>query len=1831
MADRMIQDFATLGDAHDDDLLLVSSDEETYNIKVKTLKDAVKGDADRAEAAAVAAKNAANAAKQDAETAISTADDARTKAAAAQQAAEDAADDADKAEIAATNASRAATASASSASAAEASARQAQNSAAQASDDMGTALEQIEEIRNQTQDVSIEAADLGLTQDDDGYVYPTYKGVASDTGIKLVASGGGGGSTGPAISVRAVGGTTLRVMAGEDAVLQFRFLSVEEGEDIGADPGTAELYVGSGASRVLKETKSVPQGVNSWNVTKYLASSGSTSFRVAVTDSAGQKSAVVFTVQVINIRHTDSVDESIPITGDYVYSFIAYGAVAKTLHVEVDGTEIITEALSAATGRRSSVTIPAQEHGSRLVRTWLTASIDGMEVSGPVLTHDLIWLTPGAATPVIVSNFTQDTAVEGETIEIPHIVYDPSNPEPTVEYYVNDMNTPVKTMTPGRTWQTWTVTDYPAGENVFKIKCGITEKVFNVTVSASQSTVRVKTDGALLMLSASGRSNSEEKTTVAKWPSKIGNIVGTLSGFQWGSNGWMGRFLRVNGAARVNIPLKIFGQDFRPYGRTIEIEAVFSDVQDKNAAAITCMNDGKGIEITPHTATLATQSKSTSTVYGDGQRLRIAFAIEKSTDGRNIHTYINGFGYGYEKYSENDNFAQNNPVDLVIGSDYCTVDVYSVNVYDHCLTQQEIEDNYAASRDTNAERDAIVALNNVYNETGEISLQSVLKLYPAMLLVGPELPLFKADTDPEKGGHKMYVDVTFYNPDKPEKNFICKHCEIKIQGTSSEFYRIKNYKIKLPNGYVLMDGVEEKTFCLKANYMDSSGKRNTGSANFINGLYNELTPGQQANELCRTTVQGYSMVLFYAPTEDDTPEFAGLYDFNLDKGSTDSLGFTDPDRHQCWELKDNQAPLCLFQTADFSNWENAFEARYPDGCTDTSALQRLVTWIVSCRGNPAKFKAEAYKHFNLHFLCTYPAIAEVITDMDGLAKNMHIACWNVGDENEIWYPIFYDIDSIIMLDNEGHRKFDPGYEFFDDYGTSGTVFNGSDSLLWQLVMDKDVFFDNVAAEYRRMRGGKLTLENLMAAYHADKLDDCAALYNTDGEYKYFNDPTYAYAYQGPGDALFYWWLSESLACFDSKYDANPFTSKYINMRLYVPKDSVPALTLKRATRGYLAAKFGDYSAKIRAEESGKAYTVYAPEASFSDSTEWKLRDAVTNIFGADWITSLGDLSPCYPAHVDITDAIRLADLIIGSAAQGYTNSNLTSLEIGSKPALLHVNVQNCPNLTGELDLSGCQNIRQVLAGGSGLQSVKLPVGGYIDTLQIDEPTTLIICQHSSLTTLDIKSYAKLSTLWVDDASPNVDWLSIVQNAPSLRNIRLKGINWNLDDASLLLALMQKKGIEDNGLDAEVATLTGTVNITRAGRRQVERIRAAFGKDLTINVTTLLEPFTVTFANTDGTTLNEQQVDYGESAVEPIAAGLISTPKQASDPGTDYTFSGWYGSYENVTSDVTIVAMYTSTARTFKVEWYVGATVQQTDIVYYGESSEWRGDVPSLSLAGKYTLFDKWDKSGENITEDTKIYALFHQSDMYPEYKAFALCNPAELHRMIQTGVYRSTDTTDENQWKTGNDIPLTLLTGENITMRLAAFNYMDKADGTGKAAVSLTMKDVLNQGRAWGSNVNDGGFPASSICAWLENVFFQQHLPWAWRQIIVPVIRRSSIGGGTVNNNDPYKIVQCKCNVYLHSYGEVFGGSSDTPYNYECGDTYVNESGVTVGRGLPIYSGNGARIKKLNNGAGQAKEWWTCSPDPSSGSSARGVAPYGAAGSNYVNSGYGVAASFSIE
>lgn len=92
-----------------------------------------------------------------------------------------------------------------------------------------------------------------------------------------------------------------------------------------------------------------------------------------------------------------------------------------------------------------------------------------------------------------------------------------------------------------------------------------------------------------------------------------------------------------------------------------------------------------------------------------------------------------------------------------------------------------------------------------------------------------------------------------------------------------------------------------------------------------------------------------------------------------------------------------------------------------------------------------KFVNELAKHFDIEYLATYFVITEVLECYDSRGKNCMMASWGpqtpTGDY--IWYPIFYDMDTQLGINNTGIPSFSYNVDATDDGN-----FSTSDSLLW---------------------------------------------------------------------------------------------------------------------------------------------------------------------------------------------------------------------------------------------------------------------------------------------------------------------------------------------------------------------------------------------------------------------------------------------------------------------------------------------------------------------------------------------------------------------------------------------------------------------------------------------------------------------------------------------------------------------------------------------------------------------------------------------------------------
>ena len=122
---------------------------------------------------------------------------------------------------------------------------------------------------------------------------------------------------------------------------------------------------------------------------------------------------------------------------------------------------------------------------------------------------------------------------------------------------------------------------------------------------------------------------------------------------------------------------------------------------------------------------------------------------------------------------------------------------------------------------------------------------------------------------------------------------------------------------------------------------------------------------------------------------------------------------------------------------------NADKSNYWIGITVTYKGKSYKYDTKEYRGD--KFINELTDHFDLEYMATYFVMTEVFECYDSRGKNCMMASWGPqksGGEY-IWYPIFYDIDTQLGVNNTGI----PSFEYNVDATEDGN-YSTSDSVLW---------------------------------------------------------------------------------------------------------------------------------------------------------------------------------------------------------------------------------------------------------------------------------------------------------------------------------------------------------------------------------------------------------------------------------------------------------------------------------------------------------------------------------------------------------------------------------------------------------------------------------------------------------------------------------------------------------------------------------------------------------------------------------------------------------------
>ena len=452
--------------------------------------------------------------------------------------------------------------------------------------------------------------------------------------------------------------------------------------------------------------------------------------------------------------------------------------------------------------------------------------------------------------------------------------------------------------------------------------------------------------------------------------------------------------------------------------------------------------------------------------------------------------------------------------------------------------------------------------------------------------------------------------------------------------------------------------------------------------------------------------------------------------------------------------------------------------------------------------------------------------------------------------NYKYYPIFYDNDSVLGLNNTGYLMYGPNTESTDTVG-SGYAFNGADSVLWVNLATE--FNKEIAEVYALLRKNGLTYDK--AIYYFNDSQSSAwseSVYNMDAKFKYVepatigyidfskkdndgkagvnvHDSYYLFECQGSRATHRSWWLSNRLNYMDSRYDTGEYHDSYALFRIYTNLaegtynkvvEPDPTFYITPYTDMYLRIKFGSRYGVVRANKN-VTYMV-------NSGTDDKYNDTETMVYGASNILSYGDLTAKYVKLCNVGPSSRITDLILGHDAP-YFNDNLTNLSFNpSNTALKKVDVRNCRQLNTLVNLNSLTSIEEFLATNTSLASIDFSTDG-VNIKKIEYPKSLgsmklVNMPYISNSGITFESYNNLRSVWIENC-PNMNSWQIISNILNtannvLGNVRLTDVKWNIQTNTaftLWTKLLSLGGMDEYGASNSytVPYITGKVNLSQS--------------------------------------------------------------------------------------------------------------------------------------------------------------------------------------------------------------------------------------------------------------------------------------------------------------------------------------------------------------------------------------------------------------------------------
>lgn len=488
---------------------------------------------------------------------------------------------------------------------------------------------------------------------------------------------------------------------------------------------------------------------------------------------------------------------------------------------------------------------------------------------------------------------------------------------------------------------------------------------------------------------------------------------------------------------------------------------------------------------------------------------------------------------------------------------------------------------------------------------------------------------------------------------------------------------------------------------------------------------------------------------------------------------------------------------------------------------------------------------------------------ETLGSSDTRAKNVYYTVRTKEDPMTFFWD---DTDTIGPFTNQGQDKKPYWCEVGDRYDNGQSVWNGEQNRFFNLV--ESAFKEDIPQEMR----------NMLAAM--EELGGSKAQNSTERLYAFFHKYYFSQAQEYFPEALYNEAAKVLYEKAKIKYDNGSYSNDTdpITQSLGSYYSGWKRWIKKRIQ--YIQSKYsyGDYSAS-----GGDTITVRAAGADISYEITpaiWMYPNVATGtsivrgertapgekcviviellgtgdqqnaIKGVHYLRSIGQWHDKNVTGTMNVKGRMLRELTLGHESEDIKIS-ISALTVSDTPSLQVLDVRRIGTLTGVLALETCTHLKELLAKGTAMTNIKLPVGGPLEKIEYPATAQYVTLRNFPLLKnegVDISECLGAVTDFYVSECPQLKVMELLQNmlnteGHALKRVRATGFDEEYDNGDVLMALSKLtdgsySGLTSEGLEQDgMPVLQGKMKVNAfVYEEDLEKLKNKFQDHLEIDVT-----------------------------------------------------------------------------------------------------------------------------------------------------------------------------------------------------------------------------------------------------------------------------------------------------------------------------------------------------------------------------------------------------------